>query len=196
MQQTHKKQVENLQKTLPKIDNKEQLPSHTDRNTTNSNVEGFPIKTYNKHNSQPLLQSDKYPARPALEMQRHLIFILIKYIICKVLETIAIRANKKTYNTSTDRSRVTHEARPDRGCKIKTSPPAMQTCQHLQEEKNTKKVNSLQAKTQVTDIKKPAQNCLVLPDKKRTQLLTKTNFLNQRITQKQPKTWSLRSMTN
>ena len=57
MQQTHKKQVENLQKTLPKIDNKEQLPSHTGRNTTDSNVEGYPVKTYNKHNPQPLHSS-------------------------------------------------------------------------------------------------------------------------------------------
>ena len=93
-----------------------------------------------------------------------------------MLETIAIRANKKTYNTSTDRSRVTHEARPDRGCKIKTSPPAMQTCQHLQEEKNTKKVNSLQAKTQVTDIKKPAQNCLVLPDNQKDTITQKAKL--------------------
>ena len=57
MQQTHKKQVENLQKTLPKIDKKEQLPSHTGRNTTDSNVEGYPVKTYNKHNPQPLHSS-------------------------------------------------------------------------------------------------------------------------------------------
>ena len=162
---------------------KDQLPPHTDRDTADINVEGHPIKTYNQYIPQPLIQSERYnsptittktkllrlgsaqrlptsstplyPEQPALEIQRYLLFSLTKFIIWRVLETIAIRANNKPYNTSTDRSRVTDEARPDWGSNSKTSLPAIQTCQPLQEEENTMKINSLQAGTQVTDIKEP-----------------------------------------
>ena len=112
----------------------------------------------------PTSSTPLYPEQPTLEIQRYLLFSLTKFIIWRVLETIAIRATNTPYK-STNKSRVTDEDRPNQGNKSKTSLPTIQTCQPLQEKENTMKINSLQAETQVTDIKEPAQNCLVLPDK-------------------------------
>ena len=139
----HLREIQDLHKTLPKSEKMAQTTATIKEETTTApaSIIILPDKITEENTKTDTVHQHKIAAesKPKLqleEIQRYLIF-LIKFIIWRVLETITIRATNKPYNKSTNKSRVTDAARPDRGSKSKTSLPAMQTCQPLQEEENT-----------------------------------------------------------